>query len=373
MGRGPLGDRMRIVMVVTNPFKPDPRVYKEAKSLTKAGHEVIIVAWDREGKYPKEEKVEGFKVIRVGPRAKYGPSMAVKLPLFYFNAFRVISMLKPDVIHTHDFDTAVLGLISKKLRGTKWVYDVHDLYESLVKEASPIFSSNVVGVIDAFFQKNADVILTASHRVSEIIFRRNKNVYTVLNTVPPIPYEKESRSKMFTVFYGGVISGHRFLLEMAKISKKLGIKYRVAGKGWEKIEQELKKQLNHDYLGFIPHKEVLKELSKADITFAMYDPQFENNRLSIPNKIFEAASVKTPILVSHGTALAELVETMKIGWAVKYDEKDVEKMLSFLLLNPKYLKKSGHKGHKIYLKKYTWNFVEQIILSVYSKVVKNHV
>ncbi len=40
---------MKVVMTVSNPFKPDPRVYKEAKSLVKTGHKVIILAWVREG------------------------------------------------------------------------------------------------------------------------------------------------------------------------------------------------------------------------------------------------------------------------------------------------------------------------------------
>ena len=360
---------MRIVMTVSNPFKPDPRVYKEAKSLAKAGHEVYVIAWDREGRYPEEEKIEGVNVIRLGPEAEYGPLMALKLPLFYLKAFKVALKLKPDAIHTHDFDTAILGFIFKKLKGIKWVYDVHDLYESLVKKVSPNLSSKGVGVIDAFLQKNSDVILTASDRVSEIILGRNKKVYTILNTVSPISCEKEQKSEVFTVFYGGVLSGYRFLLEMLKISKKLGIKYRVAGKGWKEIEESLKEQLKEDYLGFISHDQVFEELCKADLTFAIYDPEFENNRRSIPNKIFEASSVKTPILVAEGTALADLTQEMRIGWAVPYDPIAVENKLKELLTNPKFLKKAGHRGHKIYLTKYTWETMERVLVEEAYKVI----
>ncbi|WP_456394869.1 glycosyltransferase family protein, partial [Thermococcus sp.] len=273
--------------------------------------------------------------------------------------------------HTHDFDTAILGFIFKKLKGIKWVYDVHDLYESLVKKVSPNFSSKVVGAIDAFLQKNSDVVLTASDRVSDIIFGRNKNVYTILNTVSPISCEKKPRSEMFTVFYGGVLSGYRFLIEMLKISKKLGIRYRVAGKGWKKIEETLKEQLNGDYLGFIPHNQVFEELCKANLTFAIYDPKFENNRRSIPNKIFEAASVKTPILVAEGTALAHLVREMRIGWAVPYDPVAVENNLRELSTNPKFLKKAGYLGHKSYLSKYTWGTMEKVLVEKAYRGIKN--
>lgn len=38
-------------MILTNGFDPDPRVYKEAKSLIKLGHKVTILCWDRSGEY----------------------------------------------------------------------------------------------------------------------------------------------------------------------------------------------------------------------------------------------------------------------------------------------------------------------------------
>lgn len=40
---------MNILMTLSNPFTPDPRVYNEAKSLVKAGHEVTVIAWDKNG------------------------------------------------------------------------------------------------------------------------------------------------------------------------------------------------------------------------------------------------------------------------------------------------------------------------------------
>jgi hypothetical protein len=44
----------RIVMLLSNAFLPDPRVLKEARSLTNAGYDVTVIAWDREGTYPAQ-------------------------------------------------------------------------------------------------------------------------------------------------------------------------------------------------------------------------------------------------------------------------------------------------------------------------------
>ena len=42
----------KILMLLSNPFRPDVRVYKEAISLIKGGYDVTVVAWDRGKRYP---------------------------------------------------------------------------------------------------------------------------------------------------------------------------------------------------------------------------------------------------------------------------------------------------------------------------------
>ena len=56
---------MKILMILSNPFIVDPRVYKEAKSLVDAGHEVTVIVWDRKRDYDPESAVDGIKIIRI--------------------------------------------------------------------------------------------------------------------------------------------------------------------------------------------------------------------------------------------------------------------------------------------------------------------
>ena len=66
--------------------------------------------------------------------------------------------------------------------------------------------------------------------------------------------------------------------------------------------------------------------------------------------------------MTKGTALADLVNEMKIGWSVLYDMNDVEKTIRYLLSNPKLLKRAGHLGNKIFLRKYTWDVMEDVLV-----------
>ena len=64
----------KIIMILTNGFGSDPRVYKEAKTLVQAGHDVEILCWDRENKYinKEDEIIDGIKIKRFFARSKYG-------------------------------------------------------------------------------------------------------------------------------------------------------------------------------------------------------------------------------------------------------------------------------------------------------------
>jgi hypothetical protein len=55
----------KILMLRSNPFEPDERVYKEAKSLLENGYSVTLLCWDRELKFPEEEIFEGISIHNV--------------------------------------------------------------------------------------------------------------------------------------------------------------------------------------------------------------------------------------------------------------------------------------------------------------------
>ncbi|MCK4432384.1 MAG: glycosyl transferase family 1, partial [Methanomicrobia archaeon] len=79
----------KVIMLLSNPFKPDPRVYKEAKSLVNNGYDVTVFAWDRECKYPKKEIIDGIKIERVRLKAPYDSNLLLffLLPLWQFIVF----------------------------------------------------------------------------------------------------------------------------------------------------------------------------------------------------------------------------------------------------------------------------------------------
>jgi glycosyltransferase involved in cell wall biosynthesis len=55
----------KIVMLLSNAFRPDPRVAREAESLVRGGHQVTVVCWDRQSRFALHEAVNGYHVERI--------------------------------------------------------------------------------------------------------------------------------------------------------------------------------------------------------------------------------------------------------------------------------------------------------------------
>jgi glycosyltransferase involved in cell wall biosynthesis len=122
-------------------------------------------------------------------------------------------------------------------------------------------------------------------------------------------------------------------------------------------------------LGRIPYNEVIERTMKADLLFAFYDPAVPNNRYASPNKLFEAMMCGKPILVSEGTAMADIVRQEKCGIVVPYkDLQAIKKAIISLQHNPGLALSLGNNGRKAYELRYNWKIMESRLLDLYNGI-----
>jgi len=373
-------------MLVTNPFKPDPRVYKEAKSLVNAGHEVIVLAWDREGKYPKDEVVEGVRVIRVGPKAGYGPSMVLKLPIFYLNALRVTLKLKPDAIHTHDFDTAILGFVFKKLKNVMWVYDVHDLYFTFLSmEGKKSIIGKLIEKLDLAIAKHPDTLIVATQSIGgeheglrEYYIKHGispEKIVTIWNVpdlnefLSDIPTDVNGKSNKYTIgFIGGQRTVSNFLALFEAIKDEAHL-YKVLfvgeGKETETLKKIIKKKypnLDVEFVGNVDYRHVSSYYRLCDVVYSCF-PIRENVKRGVSVKVFEATALGIPVIVNDDTLNSDYVREYRCGVCADIDSIDNlrQKLLLVRSLRP--------FNFKIIQKKWNWRCMEDRLLKVYSIVM----
>jgi len=78
---------------------------------------------------------------------------------------------------------------------------------------------------------------------------------------------------------------------------------------------------------------------------------------------------RKPILVSKGTATADLVEKERCGLVVDCDSVDEIRQAIIRLKNdPELCEYLGANGRKAYEREYSWHIMEQRLVSLYSAV-----
>jgi len=165
---------MKILMILSNPFMVDPRVYKEAESLVDAGHEVTVIVWDRKRDYDPESAVDGIKIIRIHNEGmmKVLPNDLFRNRFWWRRAYKIGLELykndfKFDVVHCHDLDTLQSGVWLKKKLGVKLIYDAHEIFGYMIARNLPKFIVNYSFKMEKKLVKNVDFVITAEETYND--------------------------------------------------------------------------------------------------------------------------------------------------------------------------------------------------------------
>ncbi len=110
-----------------------PRAFKNAQTLAAAGHEVTILAWDREAKNPESERKDGYQARRFRFKAPYGPVVLLFLPVWWCFEFFWLMKNGWQVVHAMDFDTYPPALLAGILKRKPVVYELADIYEDMIE------------------------------------------------------------------------------------------------------------------------------------------------------------------------------------------------------------------------------------------------
>ena len=375
----------KILMLLSNPFRPDPRVYKEARSLIKAGHKVTIICWDREQKYPKSEIIDGIQLKRLGPKSSFEDSkIFIKtLRKFWKCARYEMKTMKFDIIHAHDLDTLAPAVKEARRRKIPLIYDSHEIYHEMAAER---LSGFMVGIIKSYEKKmlrKPDAVICVNGRFKGILESWGAKNVSVVMGCPSEPVASQeivekirreiSPDGKQIVQYIGVLEPNRNVLELVEGfvgNKSSGARLLMGGYGSLETLAASKSGERYSFIGPVKPTDVPAYTLAADILVAIYDPAFGNNRDSVPNKLFEAMGSSKPIIVAKGTWTSEEVEKIGCGLSVEYGSNEVFQAIDKLLADKELYKKYCDNGRKAFEEQYNWGVMEKRLLAIYSDLLK---
>lgn len=369
-----------ILICRSNPVAPDPRVEKVAETLSQAGYEVLVVAWDRTGKLPREEVRSSYRIVRFSRPAGYGTGYKNIFNLLLWQVFilRRIGMegSRLKFLHACDLDTFLPCLIGKILGNKRIIYDIFDFYAdsrlailNFLRSLLRIFELKAIEWADA-------VILPDETRKEQIKGAKPRSIITIYNS-PPDMLASLQRNKTILrraelqIAYIGLLQVERGILEMLKVlSYHPEWHLDLAGFGGEDERAILtmaRSLPNVTWHGRVPYERALELSYAADVLFATYDPAIPNHRYSSPNKVFEAMMLGKPVIVARNTGIDRLVEEINCGLVISYgDVAELEKALTRLARYPALRQQLGENGRRAYEEKYSWDLMRKRLLALYS-------
>ncbi|MBC7108187.1 MAG: glycosyltransferase family 4 protein [Methanomassiliicoccales archaeon] len=369
-----------VLMLLSNEYRPDPRVEKEALTLSGEGYRVKVICWDRNCSRVMNESPNRIEVERIRTLSVED----VRSFIFNFPFFMVKMILRAlrtncDIVHSHDLDTLFQGVIVSKLKGIPLVYDAHEHYASMVFEDVPRFLSNFLNSFEKSLVDKADVIIAANEKIAEIL-RDSSRVEPVivmncidLRDFPNDIGQRSREREKIVVFYGGSLEPLRYLIEVATLAiSSQAFILRIAGSGrladhLEKISQGFS---NVEFLGYLPRKQLLDELKNADIALCLLDPKNKNNKIGTPNRLFEAMALGVPVIASEGTLTGEIVKKYSCGLVIEWSEQNFLRAIN-TLRDPAVRKKLGANGRIAAEKEYNWESMKFRLIHAYSSVKKS--
>lgn len=375
-------------MIRSNPVSPYPRLEKTANSLKKAGHQVHVLAWDRNSSYNQKDSVlelsdYNINITRFGIPGEFGGGIkknSVALLKFQIRIFVWLFTNRRlyDTIHAYDFDTGYIAFKLSKLFNKNLIYDIPDYYIESHGLVGTRIGKLVKTMENNIINKSEATIICTEKRMKQISGTSPQKLIVIHNT--PVSnmikdshptFKVKSVSKKIKIVYVGILDEGRFIKEIADIViNRDDCEFHVGGFGvLDSYFQELSKHnKNIFYYGKLPYDQTIALEKECDIITAIYDPKVPNHYYAAPNKFYEALMLGKPLIMVKNTGMDHIVNQNKIGEVIDYKLESFENAINNLLKKRDEWDLISFRARKLYNKEYSWEVMEKRLIKLYGEL-----
>lgn len=354
----------------------DTRVFhKISKSLAKRGYHVDLII-----QHEKDETVDSVH-IKALPLTKVKGDRFIKvLPKLFW---KCLKYPRSTIFHFHDPEILPIGFILK-IFGYKIVYDVHEDVPSDIsgKDWIPGFLriplAKIVSGMERLATAFFDAVIVVDHHVHsrlgspKTVMVQN---FPILKRVKNSEFKYNPSGKLFYVGDITKIRGAREMVEAAgRIQQTKELEFILAGKFSPPALQDELKELegwkHTNFVGWISREELSEYMSDAVLGFMLLYP-LPHHVGSQPNKLFEYMSGGIPVVSANLPRYSEIINKHECGLLVDPENVDeVVEAIQWILKHPEEAEQMGHRGKEAVFKHYNWENEEQILYSLYDRLLE---
>jgi glycosyltransferase involved in cell wall biosynthesis len=335
-----------------------------------AGYRVTVMEWDRTGSKPRSEKKGQTVFDRLPMKSPHGLLAILGLPSWFAFVSLKLIVGRYDLVQPRNLDGLLPVALVSRLKRFKVVYDLGDFYSAAYASRVPLLR-NLSGLLERSLVRTTDAIVLAGPGQFEQVGVSNlpPNSMIFYNvpfpecaaTPHPLSRSPDSlpqKSGTLELLYVGALAFDRtrLLLNAAKAIRGLPVRLTIGGFGEREAEiaQSASNNSQLVFLGRLTHQEVMESTRQCDVSVLPYDARIYNDRMGMPNKLFEAMALGKPVLAQSGTMMGDLVRNYGIGFLTDYtDENSIhESLLTVLKCTKDELRAIGNRAGNVFEQQY---------------------
>lgn len=365
----------RVAMLVSNACAPDRRVLRAAQALVQQGHQVTVIAWDRDWhrnrRYPPHETMDGVQIQRIGVASTYGAGLRRlgHWPGFAVQALALLRRVGPSggsrgvladngagasgpatggnpywhAVHCHDLDTLPIGYAYARWRRTReqvpLIFDAHESYPDLVAPRLPGWTVAGLRAMERFLVRRVDAVITVGDLLAEHYRQWARRVAVVRNCPlpsgrmpdgmrPPAPAVLRTEwglgnAELVVCYIGGFTGGRVILplIEAVKADASLGLVLVGEGPQAAKLLAAAEGVDRIAYLGErVPLQQVVEIMEATDVVYYGLRADHPNNHFSSPNALYSALAAGRPILTTDVGEISQVVRAQACGIVISHTD-----------------------------------------------------
>jgi len=378
--------RKRVLMILSNPYRPDPRVQREIEGLVDAGYLVSLIAWDRKAELKASETSSGFEIHRVQDiQTVYGAGwrQLFYLPRFWRKAVRIGQSLDPDVVHCHDLDTLWTGVRLKKMTGCRLVYDAHEHYPAMMSLYLPGMMVKTLARWEKRLIQSADVTITASTVLGDLYREEGISPVTTIGNYPQFerfssvdPEEVQTVRRSLNeggnnllIGYIAGLSRNRMILPLIESAALLPeVQYHVWGDGAQReaVESAAAGQQNVHYHGWLPFDQLPVHFHALDIIYYGLRVDYPGAVFNAPNTLTQSMASGRPIIASNVGDLGRIVKDSECGYLLSNVTPEAIAEAIVVLSDKQVREKMAENGRRAAKSKYNAAAAQEELVKQYA-------